>query len=124
MSTAPSASSTSAAALPSGCSHLHGVTMSGGFAGCATDSASSLETCCSAVGSTPAFVNDTCGCPFNAVFVPSDMENFFDCADKINAQAGCTGSNSPQPSAATRAPLRWNAAVVVCLALLMGAIGV
>ncbi|KAJ7750803.1 hypothetical protein B0H16DRAFT_1691441 [Mycena metata] len=123
MSTAHSASSTSssAAALPSGCSHLHGVTFGGGFAGCVTNTTSSLETCCTAVGSTPGFVNDTCGCPFNAVFVPSDMENFFDCADKIgNVQTGCQ-----QPSAATRAPLRWNAAVVVvCLALVMEAIGV
>ncbi|KAF7333420.1 hypothetical protein MVEN_02357800 [Mycena venus] len=121
MSTAPSPSSSSAAALPSGCSHLHGVTSSANFAGCAIDSASALETCCSAVGSTPAFVNDTCGCPYNAVFVPNDMENFFACADKINAQAGCSG---PQPSAATRAPLRWNAAVAVLgLALLVGTMG-
>ncbi|KAJ7915387.1 hypothetical protein B0H13DRAFT_2655831 [Mycena leptocephala] len=122
MSTAPSPSSSSAAALPSGCSHLHGVTLGGGFYGCAVDSASALETCCSTVGSTPAFVNDTCGCPFNAVFVPDDMQNFFACADKIDAQAGC---HQPSPSAATRAPLRWNAAVVVlCLALLVGAMGV
>ncbi|KAJ7890687.1 hypothetical protein B0H14DRAFT_2561312 [Mycena olivaceomarginata] len=84
--------------------------------GCAVDSASALETCCSAVGSTPAFVNDTCGCPFSAVFVPNDTQNFFACANKINAEAGC---NSPQPSVATRPPLPWNAAVVVLgLALL------
>lgn len=92
------------------------------YSGCAVDSASALETCCSAVGSTPAFVNDTCGCPFSAVFVPNDTQNFFACANKINAEAGC---NSPQPSVATRPPFPWNAAVVVLgLALLVGAMGV
>ncbi|KAJ7181428.1 hypothetical protein C8R43DRAFT_1229318 [Mycena crocata] len=83
----------SAAALPTGCSpsffrgpEFSG-TLNGAFQGCVVGVASVLPTCCAAVGSTPVFANDTCGCPFSDSFPSTAFLNFLDCAGDNNATA-------------------------------------
>ncbi|KAJ6492225.1 hypothetical protein C8R45DRAFT_1096251 [Mycena sanguinolenta] len=66
-STTPSSTS-SFAPLPTGCAGLSGLHADASFQGCVTEFPTVLQICCSAVGSTPVFANETCGCPYNAVF--------------------------------------------------------
>ncbi|KAJ7894846.1 hypothetical protein B0H14DRAFT_2681969 [Mycena olivaceomarginata] len=47
-----------------------------------------LQSCCSTVGSTPVFANQTCGCPFNAVFLPNETQAFFSCIEDNNQRVG------------------------------------
>ncbi|KAJ7142359.1 hypothetical protein C8R44DRAFT_760550 [Mycena epipterygia] len=125
-SSTPTSSSSSAAATPSGCDagDFRGTgysgTISGGFSGCVVGVASVLQSCCAEVGSTPAFVNNTCGCPYNAVFLPADEPTWAECTIHQNATSLCSLET---PSAAVGRPVRWNAAVVVLsVALLLGGV--
>ncbi|KAJ6566784.1 hypothetical protein B0H19DRAFT_1138580 [Mycena capillaripes] len=118
MPTTPSSSHSSALALPTGCSASdfggpnRSGTMSGGFTGCVVGVASVLQTCCTSVGSTPAFVNNTCGCPIDPVLLPNAFTDFGTCVGEHNDVGAC----GPLPSGGTgrfHGQLRWNAAAVV-----------
>ncbi|KAJ7472272.1 hypothetical protein B0H11DRAFT_1919255 [Mycena galericulata] len=84
--------SSSAAALPKGCSpaDFHGPAFAeiGPFTGCTVGVASVLLNCCAAAGGTPAFVNNTCGCPFDTNFTLAQDDTFINCAEKFNATSG------------------------------------
>ncbi|KAJ7181427.1 hypothetical protein C8R43DRAFT_270890 [Mycena crocata] len=126
--------SSSAAALPTGCSPSlfpgpgFSGTVNSAFAGCVVGIASVLPTCCAAVGSTPVFANDTCGCPFSASFPSTALGNFLDCASDNNAQAICNeknnnsaGNSAPKNSASS---VRWNFAVILLgMGCVLGAVG-
>ncbi|KAJ7132439.1 hypothetical protein C8R44DRAFT_774056 [Mycena epipterygia] len=114
--------------LPKGCSSSDslgpdsvGNGRSGTFSGCTAGVASVLLSCCTSVGSTAAFVNNTCLCPYNTIFSPVTEEKFFDCVgNNSDAQCGtASGTNS-----ATVASLRNAVVVVLGVALLLGAMGV
>ncbi|KAK7036267.1 hypothetical protein R3P38DRAFT_2911188 [Favolaschia claudopus] len=120
-----SASSTLSSAfppLPTGCANLHGATASAGFHGCVVGNATVLQICCSSVGSTPGFVNDTCGCPFNPpAFVGAvvDVQNFFACASTYSYSAGCFGL----PASGAGRIVGWKAGVLVLgVSLLLGVV--
>ncbi|KAJ7450197.1 hypothetical protein FB451DRAFT_1186970 [Mycena latifolia] len=93
-----------AASLPTGCSSSDfpgpNLTASAGsgFTGCVTGVSNVLLTCCARLGGTPAFVDNTCGCPFGAGFTADAEESFGDCTLESNATATCylNGSGSGQ----------------------------
>ncbi|KAJ7668181.1 hypothetical protein B0H17DRAFT_1088111 [Mycena rosella] len=125
----PSSSSSAPSATPSGCDAgdfrpgFSGTT-SGGFSGCVVNNASIRQECCTNLGSTAAFVNETCGCPYNGSTGFTSSAPFFACVNEASddAVAGCSGQGTT--SAAGRRQ-RWNAAVVVLVAALVaGAVGV
>ncbi|KAJ7182409.1 hypothetical protein C8R43DRAFT_1116052 [Mycena crocata] len=118
--------SSSAAALPNGCSPSSfpgpgkSGTITASFAGCVVGIASVLPTCCTVVGSTPVFVNDTCGCPFSASFPSTAFVNFLNCADENNATAIC----GPTPKNNSPTGVRLNfAAMVLGMACVLGVVG-
>ncbi|KAK7036329.1 hypothetical protein R3P38DRAFT_2771806 [Favolaschia claudopus] len=77
--------------LPSACAGLEGRMEAGAmFRGCvASDSDIVLQFCCHEVGSTATFVNMTCGCPFNDVFVPGNYKLFMDCTTENEKGSLC-----------------------------------
>ncbi|KAJ7699503.1 hypothetical protein B0H14DRAFT_3035473 [Mycena olivaceomarginata] len=79
--------------------------------GCVVGVPAVLQSCCSTVGSTPVFANQTCGCPFNAVFLPNETQAFFSCIEDNNQTGGCVG---PAPNSASPAAVRprWKVALV------------
>ncbi|KAJ7925650.1 hypothetical protein B0H13DRAFT_1862912 [Mycena leptocephala] len=106
-----------ATALPTGCSarSFQGPEniphVSGSFLGCTASVAGALQQCCSQVGSTPAFVNGTCGCPFNSVFTPALRSNWTTCV--IQSSFAADSCNLVfKPNSALTVPLPLNAAVV------------
>ncbi|KAJ7142363.1 hypothetical protein C8R44DRAFT_865716 [Mycena epipterygia] len=138
MSTVPSPSASAAVALPTGCSSSDfpgpgsSVPASKSFLGCTAGVASVLVSCCATVGGTAAFVDNTCGCPFDASFLAANEQDFEDCALASNTTSACslggsqgTAQGGPSTSAGVPGmPLRWNAATVVLgLALLVGLVG-
>ncbi|KAK6981540.1 hypothetical protein R3P38DRAFT_3460000 [Favolaschia claudopus] len=93
--------------LPSACAGLEGRMEAGAmFRGCvASDSDIVLQFCCHEVGSTATFVNMTCGCPFNDVFVPGNYKLFMDCTTENEKGSLCQWiprpgdpSSDPRPS--------------------------
>ncbi|KAJ6612974.1 hypothetical protein B0H10DRAFT_2222635 [Mycena sp. CBHHK59/15] len=122
-SSSATGTTSSFAPLPTGCAGLSGTHADGGFQGAFTLRVINppFATCCSSVGSTPVFANNTCGCPFNSVFLVNDTHNFFSCTSKNNEDAGCIG---PPNSASPSAHVRWSAVVLVLgVSLLVGAVG-
>ncbi|KAJ7719726.1 hypothetical protein B0H16DRAFT_395261 [Mycena metata] len=132
-STASPASSSSASAIPTGIpavclnSTMPGVSefgsISTGFFGCVADVPAVFNACCAEVGSTPAAINDTCGCPYNAVFqfAQPDIQKFVDCASKGGATTGCL---LPKTSGSVRGPektMGWGCFVAMIL-LIAGAL--
>ncbi|KAK6981510.1 hypothetical protein R3P38DRAFT_415334 [Favolaschia claudopus] len=121
-----SASSTSSSAfppLPTGCAHLHGTTSSESFNGCVVGNATVLQLCCSSVGSTPGFINGTCGCPYNPpafAGTQADIQNFFACVSNHSYEGGC----SDWPTSGAGRAVGWNAAVIVLgVSLFLGVVG-
>ncbi|KAF7358719.1 hypothetical protein MSAN_01210900 [Mycena sanguinolenta] len=112
VSTSSASATSSFPALPTGCAGLSGTHASGSFQGCVVGSPTVLQTCCSAVGSTPVFANDTCGCPFTSVFLSNETESFFDCLDKNNEEGGCLDVSSPSLSISIRPRWKLNFALV------------
>ncbi|KAJ7174990.1 hypothetical protein C8R43DRAFT_1119019 [Mycena crocata] len=48
--------------------------------GCVVGNVLVLQACCVAFGSTPAFTNNTCKCPFNEAFAgAADIRDFAEC---------------------------------------------
>ncbi|KAJ7508309.1 hypothetical protein B0H11DRAFT_2184811 [Mycena galericulata] len=98
---ASSSSSASASATPTGIpavclnSTMPGVSefgsISPSFFGCVATNPAVFDACCAEVGSTPAAINDTCGCPYNAVFqfAQPDIQKFEACANEGGAATGC-----------------------------------
>lgn len=66
--------------------------------GCATDLNSTLDTCCSAVGSTPAFVHGSYGCPFNYSGSPQSAWNECTAKDPNSGGTICHGPDSGSQS--------------------------
>ncbi|KAJ7097450.1 hypothetical protein C8R44DRAFT_370234 [Mycena epipterygia] len=127
------ATPTSPATLPTGCSSFNfpgfNFTVGYDFGGCVAGQPSVLLSCCAKVGSTPVFANNTCGCPYNASFIPPVDDIFGSCAIDNNGSATCGSTTvwrAPTTSAAVmKSFFRWNTAVVVLgAALLLGAVGV
>ncbi|KAJ7466221.1 hypothetical protein B0H11DRAFT_2239955 [Mycena galericulata] len=60
-------------------------------AGCAVETGknSTLAICCAAVGSTPAEIDGTYGCPYTDAFVPSANQSFSACALERNTTGSC-----------------------------------
>ncbi|KAJ6549071.1 hypothetical protein DFH09DRAFT_1320370 [Mycena vulgaris] len=125
---AASPSSSAASTIPSGC-HAgdfrpgHTPTMNDSFYGCVVNNSTALEVCCTEVGSTAVFVNETCGCPFNAAFPIAFDTRFFDCVDGMTI-VNNTISVCGKANAASGASLRWTAAMVsLGVALVVDAAG-
>ncbi|KAJ7668180.1 hypothetical protein B0H17DRAFT_1210036 [Mycena rosella] len=77
-----------AAPTPSGCDAADfqpnvDCAMSANFSGCVVNRAHVLQKCCTGVGSTAAFVNGTCGCPYNATAGFTSYKKFFGCVEAV-----------------------------------------
>ncbi|KAJ6549904.1 hypothetical protein B0H19DRAFT_1159975 [Mycena capillaripes] len=121
--------------LPTGCSasDFNGATAhtpinaTSSFVGCWVGVPSVLQTCCSQSGSTAAFVNGTCGCPFPSVQAAATaLDTFGKCASDKNVTAECgQGTKNAARGDHGARFMRGNlAAVVLCVSLLLGAVGV
>ncbi|KAJ7668178.1 hypothetical protein B0H17DRAFT_224219 [Mycena rosella] len=116
---------------PSGCTtadfrpNLSGsIIVSPTFSGCVVTNPAVLQACCTRLGSTAAFVNVTCGCPYNASVGFASGAPFVACvrAASTNAWAGCTARGA---TGAAGRRLRLHSAVVVFgAALVAAAVGV
>ncbi|KAJ6549082.1 hypothetical protein DFH09DRAFT_1320380 [Mycena vulgaris] len=99
-----------------------------GFTGCVVGVANVLLSCCARVGGTPAYVHNTCGCPFDANFLAAAEESFTDCTLESNATSTCyigMSPSTPPSSAGTLNARRWNAATLVLgVTLLFIAVGI
>ncbi|KAK7689529.1 hypothetical protein QCA50_007321 [Cerrena zonata] len=71
------------------------------FRGCTAEPNSTLQICCTAVGKTPMFVNETYGCPFNYT---GDLKKEWDVCmarSRTNHSVICSSPALPtQPSSA------------------------
>ncbi|KAJ6549119.1 hypothetical protein DFH09DRAFT_1281553 [Mycena vulgaris] len=120
-------------ALPPGCSadNFPGPNVTqpagDGFRGCTVGVAPVLLSCCARVGGTPAYVHNTCGCPFGATFLAAAEEDFTDCTLESIATSTCyigTSTSTPPSSEGTLNARRWNAATLVLgVALLFLVVG-
>ncbi|KAJ7205620.1 hypothetical protein B0H12DRAFT_1160427 [Mycena haematopus] len=100
--------------------------ISGSFLGCTASVAGALQLCCPQVGGTLAFVNGTCGCPFDSVFTSAVQSRLSWSTCVVKSSFGVDACNidfKPSSSQAIAA-LPLNVAVVVLgLSLLGRAIG-
>ncbi|KAJ7212633.1 hypothetical protein GGX14DRAFT_393533 [Mycena pura] len=134
-SAAPASSSSSTSAIPTGIpavclnSTMPGVSefgsISASFFGCVATDPAVFNACCAEVGSTPAAINDTCGCPYNAVFqfAQPDIQKWVDCASKGGA-ATAAGCLLPKTSGSVRGraqTMGWGCFVAMSL-LIAGAL--
>ncbi|KAJ6549128.1 hypothetical protein DFH09DRAFT_1320421 [Mycena vulgaris] len=121
----PVSSSSAASPTPSGCDAGdfrpgYSGSITGGFAGCVVNNATALTVCCASVGSTAGFINETCGCPFNAAFPATANISFFEC---VHRTSNGTTSACGHPNTGLGAGVRWNAAVIVLgAALVLGVV--
>ncbi|KAJ6616622.1 hypothetical protein B0H10DRAFT_1948946 [Mycena sp. CBHHK59/15] len=91
--------------------------------GCTVESGhnDTLAPCCAAVGSTPALMDGTYGCRYNAVFVPAANQSFGSCALEHGAGSSCAPAS--QSNSAVQPRIRWSTmALLMVIAAALSAV--
>ncbi|KAJ6561694.1 hypothetical protein B0H19DRAFT_1259344 [Mycena capillaripes] len=89
------------------------------FFGCVATIPDVFDACCAEVGSAPVAANDTCGCPYNAVFqfTQADIQKFVDCAGNNGSATLCHLPEKDGSGGASTKTMGWGGVFAVSLAI-------